>query len=123
MKIIIANASESPIYEQIYEAIKTAVLTGELKEGEALPSIRFLAKELQISVITTKRAYDELERDGFIDSVQGKGSFVAYQNPERLRESCLHIIDEKLSEAINEAKRLGLTYQEFIQMVQILFET
>ena len=86
MNIIISNISDKPIYEQIYLQIKGAILRGDLKEGEALPSIRALAKDLRISVITTKRAFDDLERDGFIYSVQGKGSFVAAKNKETVRE-------------------------------------
>lgn len=81
-----------------------------------------MAKDLQISVITTKRAYDELERDGFIDSVQGKGSFVAYQNPERLKEAGRSIVEEKIAEAIDEAKRLKITEKEFLQIVKLLFD-
>ncbi|WP_253687547.1 MULTISPECIES: GntR family transcriptional regulator [unclassified Treponema] len=122
LKIIISNSSQDPIYEQVYSAIKKAILNGEIEEGAPLPSIRTLAKDLQISVITTKRAYDELERDGFIDSVQGKGSFVAYQNPERLKEAGRSIVEEKIAEAIDEAKRLKITEKEFLQIVKLLFD-
>ncbi|UTC79117.1 GntR family transcriptional regulator [Treponema sp. OMZ 799] len=122
LKIIISNSSQDPIYEQVYSAIKKAILNGEIEEGAPLPSIRTLAKDLQISVITTKRAYDELERDGFIDSVQGKGSFVAYQNPERLKEAGRSIVEEKIAEAIDEAKRLKITEKEFVQIVKLLFD-
>ncbi|UTC63578.1 GntR family transcriptional regulator [Treponema sp. OMZ 787] len=122
LKIIISNSSQDPIYEQVYSAIKKAILNGEIEEGASLPSIRTLAKDLQISVITTKRAYDELERDGFIDSVQGKGSFVAYQNPERLKEAGVSMIEEKIAEAIDEAKRLKITEKEFLQIVKLLFD-
>ena len=90
MNVIVSNASDKPIYEQIYSQIKGAILRGEAKEGDALPSIRALAKELRISVITTKRAFDDLERDGFICSVQGKGSFVAARNKELIREEHLN---------------------------------
>ena len=89
MKILILNSSRQPIYEQITDQIKSLILKAELSEGEMLPSIRNLAKELQISVITTKRAYEELEREGFIETVRGKGSFVAAQNEELLREKSL----------------------------------
>ena len=89
MNVIVSNASDRPIYEQIYTQIKGAILRGECREGDPLPSIRALAKELRISVITTKRAFDDLERDGFIYSVQGKGSFVAVKNRELLREEYL----------------------------------
>ena len=91
MKIIIANSSPDPIYEQISRQIKAQIISGELGEGEGLPSIRKLAKELQISVITTKRAYEELEKEGFIDTVSGKGCFVAIQNKEFLREKKMNI--------------------------------
>ena len=86
MNIIISNSSGQPIYDQISAQIKSKIISGELKEGDALPSIRFLAKELRISVITTKRAYEELERDGFLVSVPGKGSYVAAKNLEFVRE-------------------------------------
>ena len=94
MNVIVSNASDKPIYEQIYSQIKGAILRGEAKEGDALPSIRALAKELRISVITTKRAFDDLERDGFICSVQGKGSFVA-QRTEYLEEQRENILEEQ----------------------------
>lgn len=121
MKIIIANASPDPIYEQIASQIKAQILAGDLSEGTALPSIRKLAKELHISVITTKRAYEELEREGFIDTVVGKGSFVAAQNKELLREKRMRMIEEKLSEAIKEAKMLGITLDELDEMLMLLF--
>ncbi|NLW22503.1 MAG: GntR family transcriptional regulator [Tissierellia bacterium] len=122
MKIIISNSSNEPIYEQISSQIKELILKGELKEGELLPSIRGLAKELQISVITTKRAYDELEKEGFIETVQGKGSYVAAQNKELMREKKLKIIEEKLSELVKESKILGLRYEEIEEMLKILFQ-
>lgn len=122
MKIIISNSLHEPIYEQISNQIKAAILKGELEEGDLLPSIRGLAKDLQISVITTKRAYDELEKDGFIETVQGKGSFVAGQNKELMREKRLSIIEQKLSEIVKESKDLGITFQEIEEMLKILFE-
>lgn len=122
MKILISNSSNEPIYEQISSQIKSMILKGELIEGEMLPSIRGLAKDLQISVITTKRAYDELEREGFIESVQGKGSFVASQNKELMREMKLKIIEEQLQKVVKECNVLGLSYQEVIEMLRILFE-
>jgi len=121
VKIIISNSSSSPIYEQITKQIKSQIINGELKEGEALPSIRKLAKELQISVITTKRAYEELEREGYIDTVAGKGSFVARQNRELLKEKKMQIVEEKLSEAIFEAKILGISLDELKEMLFILY--
>jgi len=98
------------------------ILKGDLREGDMLPSIRGLAKDLQISVITTKRAYDELEREGFIESVQGKGSFVASQNKELMREMKLKIIEEKLQVVVKESSILGLSYKEVSEMLRILFE-
>lgn len=117
MNIQITNSSKDPIYLQIKNQIKFAILNGELKENESLPSIRELAKELRISVITTKRAYDDLEIDGFIHSVQGKGSFVAPQNKELLRESILIKIEESLSECINYAKIIDLSRDDLISML------
>ncbi|NMA87127.1 MAG: GntR family transcriptional regulator [Tissierellia bacterium] len=121
MKIIISNSSKEPIYEQISSQIKGMILKGELEEGELLPSIRGLARDLQISVITTKRAYDELESEGFIETVQGKGSYVAGQNKELMREKKLKIIEEKLYEVVEESKLLGLGYEELEEMLKILF--
>lgn len=122
MDIIISNSSANPIYEQIVQQIKKEILTGELQEGDALPSIRSLAKELQISVITTKRAYAELEREGLIETVGGKGSFVAGQNKELLREKRLSILEEKLAEVIEEAKLLQISRQELTEMLEVLSE-
>ncbi len=122
MKIIVSNSSNEAIYEQIANQIKGMIIKGELMEGEALPSIRGLAKDLQISVITTKRAYEELEKEGFIETMQGKGSFVAMQNKELMKEKKLKIIEEKLSEVVEESKLLGLRYKEIEEMLKILFE-
>lgn len=122
LNIVISNSSELPIYEQITGQIKDLILKGELREAELLPSIRNLAKELQISVITTKRAYEELERDGFITSVPGKGSYVAAQNKELLKESRLRIVEEKLLEAVNAAKSIGLSSDELYEMLKLFFE-
>ena len=121
MNIIISNLSEQPIYEQITTQIKD-LIKGELKEAEMLPSIRNLAKELKISVITTKRAYEELERDGYITTVPGKGSFVAAQNRELLKESRIRIVEEKLIEAVNAAKSIGLTFDEVFEMLKLFYE-
>ncbi len=122
MKVIVSNSSPDPIYKQIAEQIKGQILSGELGEGEALPSIRKLAKELYISVITTKRAYEQLENEGFIDTVGGKGSFVASQNKEFLREKKMRIVEEKLAEATSEAKMLGLELNELKEMLSILYK-
>ncbi len=120
MRIIISNSSPDPIYEQITRQIKAQIIGGELGEGEPLPSIRKLAQELQISVITTKRAYEELEKEGFIDTVEGKGSFVAMQNKELLREKKMKIVEEKLSEAVEEARLLGIGLPELKEMLILL---
>lgn len=121
MKIIISNSSNQPIYEQIYRQIKGMIIKGELEEGEMLPSIRGLARDLQISVITTKRAYDELEKEGFIETMQGKGYFVASQNKELMKEKKLKIIEEKLIEIVKESKLLGISYSEIEEMLKILY--
>lgn len=122
MRIIVSNSSNEPIYEQISTQIKGMIIKGELDIGEPLPSIRGLAKDLQISVITTKRAYEELEKEGFIETMQGKGSFVAMQNKELLKEKKLKIIEEKLAEVVDESRILGLRYTEVNEMLKILFE-
>ncbi|KOA21398.1 HTH-type transcriptional repressor YtrA [Clostridium homopropionicum DSM 5847] len=122
MKIIISNSSGEPIYEQIVTQLKALIINGEINSGDSLPSIRNLAKELQISVITTKRAYEELEKEGFIVTVAGKGSFVAPQNKELLREEKLKIIEEKLQQVVFESKMLNLNIDEIIQMLTILYD-
>ncbi len=122
MDIIISNASQDPIYEQILKQIKTMILKGHLQPGDMLPSIRGLAKDLQISVITTKRAYEELEKEGFVETVGGKGSFVAGQNRELLREQRLKIVEEKLAEAVMESKVLNISLKELQQMLELLYE-
>jgi|SRR5690625_977936 len=122
MQIIISNSSKEPIYEQITNQIKSSVLTGELQEGASLPSIRQLAKDLQISVITTKRAYEELEKDGFIYSIVGKGSFVAEQNLEIIREKKLKVIEEQLSAVITNSREIGLSLDELQQLLNFLYE-
>ena len=122
MKIIISNSSPDPIYEQIGRQIKAQIISGDLAEGESLPSIRRLAQDLQISVITTKRAYDELEREGFINTVGGKGTFVAVQNQELLREKKMKIVEDKLSEAVSEAKMLGIGLAQLKEMLLLLYK-
>ncbi len=122
MNIIISNSSPEPIYQQIVNQFKHLILNGELSEAEALPSIRSLAKELQISVITSKRAYEDLERDGYIETVPGKGSFVSAQNKELLREKRLRVVEEKVSEAITAARIAGLSQQELLEMFTLLYE-
>lgn len=122
MNIIISNSSEEPIYEQIARQIKNDIMKGVLKGGELLPSIRVLAKELQISVITTKRAYDELEQEGYLETVPGKGTFVAVKNKQLLREMRYRMVEEKLAEAVDTAKSIGLGQEELLNMLKILYE-
>ena len=122
MRIIISNSSPDPIYEQISHQIKAQIIGGALREGESLPSIRRLAQDLQISVITTKRAYEELEKEGFIDTVEGKGSFVAMQNKELLREKKMKIVEDKLAAAVDEARLLGIDRTALEEMLDLLYE-
>lgn len=121
MNIIISNTSGEPIYEQIVKQIKKLIFIGELNEGDSLPSIRNLAQELRISVITTKRAYEELENEGYIVTMQGKGSFVASQNKELLKEKRLRLIEEKLGEAVKESRLISLSLEELIDILSILY--
>ena len=120
MDIIIRNAGDVPIYEQIVRQIKSQILRGELGEGDALPSMRLLAKELRISVITTKRAYEELEREGFLTTVPGKGCFVAPRNLELAREDTLRRVEEHLSRAVDTARTGGVSDQEVKELLGIL---
>jgi len=122
MRILISNSSSDPIYEQIVRQIKGHIIAGELSEGEPLPSIRKLAHELQISVITTKRAYEELEKEGLIDTVGGKGTFVASQNQEFMREKRMKLVETKLSAALEDARILGVSYEELGEMLRLLWE-
>ncbi len=122
MNIIISNAGGTPIYEQICSQIKGKIIAGELAEGDALPSMRVLAKELRISVITTKRAYEELERDGFIVSYPGKGSFVAGKNLEFIREEHLRQIEELMAKIAALAAQCNLSYEELAEMLRLTCE-
>lgn len=122
MKIIISNASDPPIYQQIKNQIKEAIIHGELKEGEMLPSIRALANDLHVSVLTTRRVYDELESEGFITTQAGKGSFVAKENFELLLESKRRMVEVKLIEAWETARLLGISKSELYAMMDLLFE-
>lgn len=122
MDIILSNSSGKPIYEQISDQVKRQILSGTLAEGDALPSMRLLAKELHISVITTKRAYEELEREGFLQNIPGKGCFVAPQNRELLREAQLRRVEEFLSLAVDEARKGGFTLEELTEMLNILYQ-
>ena len=111
MNISISNSAGQPIYDQIVTQIKSKIISGELREGDALPSMRLLAKELRISVITTKRAYEELEREGFIVSLTGKGSFVAEKNVEFIREEQLRKVEEHLNQAVELCQTLTVLYK------------
>ena len=122
MDLIISNASGKPIYEQICTQIKNAILSGELSPGDALPSIRALAKDLRISVITTTRAYDELERDGFIDRVPGKGCYVAEKNLELVREAHLKQIEDHMNAIVDLAAGCSLTEEEAMEMLRLMWE-
>lgn len=122
MNIIISNSSGKPIYEQITFQLKQFILTGELKPHDMLPSMRLLAKELRISVITTKRAYEDLEKDGFIYTVVGKGSFVADTNQEILREEHLKQVEDYLELAVEQAQQAGISKEEVLEILEVLFE-
>ena len=122
MEIIISNSSTSPIYEQISRQIKDQILQGELKAGDALPSMRMLAKELRISLITTKRAYEDLEKDGILETVPGKGCFVSEKNMEFLREEQLRQVEARLQEAVNAAIPCGLGLEELKEMLEAVWE-
>ena len=122
MDIIISNSNGKPIYEQITSQIKSLIMNGELKEGDALPSMRTLAKELRISVITTKRAYEDLERDGFITTVVGKGSFVKAADTSLVREERLKQIEELLGRAVVLAGESGIRKEEVLEILEILFQ-
>ena len=121
MDIILSNTSGRPIYTQIADQVKEQIMTGALAPGEALPSMRLLARELRISVITTKRAYEDLERDGFLENMPGKGCFVAPQNRELLREAQLRRVEERLTQAVEEARKGGLSLAELQEMLNILY--
>lgn len=122
MEIFLSNAGQEPIYAQITRQIKQQILSGQLRAGEPLPSIRLLAKELRISVITTKRAYEELEREGLITSQTGRGSFVAPVSSERLREAQLRTVEDHLTDAVQAARLAGLSADEFAELARTLFE-
>lgn len=121
MDIILSNSSDEPIYAQIISQIKTQIMSGGLSPGEALPSMRTLAAQLRISVITTKRAYEELERDGFIENFAGKGCFVKPQNTDFLREEAVRQTEELLSKACEKARMCGLTKDELKEMIDLVY--
>jgi Predicted transcriptional regulators len=122
VNIILSNASEEPIYGQIVRQIRQAILNGELSPGQSLPSIRQLAKDLQISVITTKRAYEELEKERLIDSVVGKGSFVSGANPQFIREQRLRMLESKLMEVVQECRSLQMPLEELVDHIRLLYD-
>ena len=122
MELYISNAGQEPIYAQITRQVKEQILSGTLKEGDALPSIRLLARELRISVITTKRAYEDLEADGFIVTVPGRGSFVAPQNPQLRHEEMLKQVEAHLQAAVTAAKTGGVGYDEVLETLKVLWE-
>ena len=122
VKILISNSSKLPIYEQIVNSIKEAIINGTLSPNEKLPSIRSLAKDLNISVITTKRAYDELERQGFIETVGGKGCYVSYYNKELVYEEKLKEIEEKLEDILNISRSIKLKKSDIKNMIDLLYE-
>lgn len=122
MEIVISNASDKPIYEQIASQIRGAIMTGELGQGARLPSIRSLATQLRISAITTKRAYQDLEAQGFIHTVPGKGCFVAANNLELLREERLRMIEASLAKAVSDARSAGISAQELHDMLDLQWE-
>ena len=122
MYIVLSNSSDLPIYEQIKEQVKTQILSGELSENEMLPSLRQLAKDLKISVLTTTRAYNELEEEGFITSRQGKGFFVMPRGSDLLREQLIKDVETNLNNAILSAKRASMTDDELVQLLKLLLE-
>ena len=122
MRIVVSNSAPEPIYEQISRQIRRQIIASELAQGDPLPSIRVLAKELQVSVITTKRAYEELERQGLIDSVGGKGTFVAAQNKEFLREKKLSAVEEHLSVAVEQAQMWDIGEKQLHEMITLLYQ-
>ena len=121
MDIILSNSSGEPIYQQIVTQIKGHIMSGTLAAGDALPSMRLLAQQLRISVITTKRAYEELERDGFIENFTGKGCFVKQQNPDFLREEFIRQTEELLRKACEKARLGGLTLEEVKEMLELMY--
>ena len=122
MDIIITNQSDRPIYEQIMDQINAQIMNGELKEGDALPSMRLLAKELRISIITTKRAYEELEREGYIESYTGKGSFVKGVNHEMVKESVMFEIENLMEEVLEKAALAKVPFDELVERMKLLYE-
>ena len=121
MEIVISNTSKKPIYEQITVQLKQHIISGVLQEGDALPSMRALARDLHISVITTKRAYEDLERAGFVESIVGKGSFVTQHNKELLKEEKQRQIEEHFTRAIELSKQCGISYEDLAEILKLLY--
>jgi GntR family transcriptional regulator len=122
MNILISNVADKPLYQQIKEQIKDAILKGELAEGELLPSIRSFANDLPVSVLTIRRVYDELEQEGFISSQAGRGTFVSAGNIELLRDSKRRLVEIQMQEAIHNAKLFSISKDELNAMMDILYE-
>ena len=122
MKIVISNTSDIPLYQQIKDQIKDAILKEELVEGDPLPSIRSFANDLKVSVLTIRRVYEELEHEGFVVSQVGIGTFVSASNAELLRDTKRRLVEQKMQDMIQTAKTLGITQQELNEMMNILFE-
>lgn len=122
MEIIISNSSDKPIYEQVSSQIKNKIMNGTLEPGEMLPSMRALAKDLHISVITVQRAYEDLTRDGFIETVSGKGSFVASQNKEFIQEEQLRKAEELLQQVVDIGRSHGISYEQMANILKVLYE-
>ncbi|MFD2628621.1 GntR family transcriptional regulator [Oceanobacillus kapialis] len=122
MNILISSSSKEPLFQQIKEQIKQHIFSGELKEGDALPSMRALAKDLKVSVITTKRAYEDLENEGYLVSSVGKGTFVAGQQPHVLKEWQVRELENELEKIVQEGKRLGLSKADLIELLEIYYE-
>lgn len=122
MDIIILGDSAIPLYEQITRQLKEQILQGKLEQGSILPSIRALAKELKVSIITVKRAYEELEQEGFVETTPGKGTYVSMDNRERLREIRMSQIEEKLEEAVSSAKNIGMNLEDLIECITLIYE-
>ncbi|RDW15596.1 GntR family transcriptional regulator [Oceanobacillus chungangensis] len=122
MNILISTSSKEPLFQQIIDQIKQQIFSGDLKEGEALPSMRLLAKELKVSVITTKRAYEDLEAEGYLISAVGRGTFVAGQQPQVLKEWQTRELENELEKIVIEGKKIGITKDELLELVTIYYE-
>jgi len=121
LTVVIANLSDEPIYEQIERQIRQAIFTGVLQEGDSLPSLRQLAKDLRVSVVTTNRAYEDLEKEGFIVTAPGRGTFVAKAKEEFLKDRKLRLVEERLAEAVDLANVYGISRSDFMKMIDLLF--